>query len=514
MDDELGILIVENDKNWQDALVNVLSRLGNNIKVTRAETIEEAEECFDKDRYELVIFDLFLPQGNSSTTKKIERIGIDSLSKLRANPNNQLCGLIILTGFGETASAVQALREYKAFNYFEKTDFDTNLFLQAARSAIFESRLKKSIENFRIRCQFTIHFQSDSISGSEVRGPNLFASKFSAKPASFESSDLAQRGDRLNFLITRGGPDMWRPEAKSLGTAVYEKLSGENHFLENLTRSQTIIEDSSDLWINFSGSSPLLGVPFELINDGNEYLCRNHVFIRSLTGYKIRAIKPFHEIIDEFYTKGQILKILIVGSNSDGAIPEAEFEADQIDSRMRQSLQYLGLKAESTLLTGADATYENVTEKLRSGEFHIFHYAGHGRFGDELPEISGLILRDKNARMRVLTAADLNILVLNSNLKLVFLSCCLSAKTSQELGRGEFYGTLEALARADIPSIIGYRWTVADNSALQIANEFYKALWKTLCPAKALYFARREVAIEKGLDDETWASPVLLMQNS
>lgn len=511
---ELGVLIVENNKNWQDSLENLLSELGQNVKITKAATIEEAEACFDKDYYELVVFDLFLPQDNSSTAQKIERVGIDSLFKLRANPNNKLCGLIVLTASGETTYARQALREHKAYDYFEKTDFNKEQFLQAARAAIFDSRLKKSVEKYKTRCQFTIHFQIDSITGSEVRGPNLFASKSSTKSSNFDSLDLARRGDNLNLLITAGGPEMWRPEAKSLGSVVYQKLSSENHFLENLTRSQTIVQNSSDLWIHFSGPAPLLGVPFELINDGNEYLCRNHVFIRSLTGYKVRAIKPFHEIIEEFYNTKQTLQILIVGSNSDGSIPEAEVEAKQIKNQLKLSLQCLGLKSEITMLTGKEATYENVVEKLRSKKFHIFHYAGHGHSGDNLPEISGLILSDQNAQNRVLTAADLNIIVSNSNLKLVFLSCCLSAKTSQELGRGDFYGILEALARADVPSVIGYRWTVTDISSLQIAIEFYRNLLATLSPAEALYFARQEVAIQNGLDDETWASPVLLMQNS
>lgn len=73
---------------------------------------------------------------------------------------------------------------------------------------------------------------------------------------------------------------------------------------------------------------------------------------------------------------------------------------------------------------------------------------------------------------------------------------------------------MEAIARADVPNVVGYRWTVGDKAALQIAESFYSALWRTLSPAEAMRKARSLAATgSKGRDNYSWASPILLMQN-
>jgi len=101
-------------------------------------------------------------------------------------------------------------------------------------------------------------------------------------------------------------------------------------------------------------------------------------------------------------------------------------------------------------------------------------------------------------------------------LQLVFLSCCLGARTadSSQVGLGDFYGVLGAIVRADVPTVLGYRWTVADAPAKHLAQVFYETLWRTFSPGEALLQARRSVAMgAHGRDDETWASPVLVVQN-
>jgi CHAT domain-containing protein len=65
-----------------------------------------------------------------------------------------------------------------------------------------------------------------------------------------------------------------------------------------------------------------------------------------------------------------------------------------------------------------------------------------------------------------------------------------------------------------VPTVLGYRWTVNDASAKALALAFYRNLWRTFCPAEAIWQSRREFPLQsEGLDDETWASLVLLMQN-
>jgi CHAT domain-containing protein len=73
---------------------------------------------------------------------------------------------------------------------------------------------------------------------------------------------------------------------------------------------------------------------------------------------------------------------------------------------------------------------------------------------------------------------------------------------------------MEALARADVPTVLGYRWAVPDASASYLAQKFYQTLWRTFSPGEALLEARRDAAIRaRGRDNDAWASPILLMQN-
>jgi CHAT domain-containing protein len=74
---------------------------------------------------------------------------------------------------------------------------------------------------------------------------------------------------------------------------------------------------------------------------------------------------------------------------------------------------------------------------------------------------------------------------------------------------------LEAVARADVPTVLGHRWRVGDRSARHLALEFYKVLWCAFAPAEALLEARRSITRnDRRRDDDAWAAPILLMQNA
>lgn len=68
-------------------------------------------------------------------------------------------------------------------------------------------------------------------------------------------------------------------------------------------------------------------------------------------------------------------------------------------------LNLLAIPHEFTTLIGDGATYASVSDVLRNSHHHIFHYAGHSRYNDSLPENSTLNLTDRN-----ITAAMLNTL--------------------------------------------------------------------------------------------------------
>jgi len=145
---------------------------------------------------------------------------------------------------------------------------------------------------------------------------------------------------------------------------------------------------------------------------------------------------------------------LIVSANSHGTLPAADQEATTLAADISADLHTLGIACEVVLLLGAQASYGTVRQHLRDGRYHIFHYAGHGHYSEDLPEVSGLILYDGNDR-KLLTAADLKLLVEGTDLYMAFLSCCLGARSATETGYGDFGGMLEALGRAGVPVVLG-----------------------------------------------------------
>jgi CHAT domain-containing protein len=249
------------------------------------------------------------------------------------------------------------------------------------------------------------------------------------------------------------------------------------------------------------------------MRDEDDYFALAHILTRRLSqgGPKYtNKSDPFFKFIEtQVAKKDEPLRVLIAGANTDGNIPAVEEEALRLADSIKSNLKILDIPHEITLLVGEDVTYNKLRSALIDGQ-HIFHFAGHGDFDNSAPEKSPLILKDRD-----LTAADLKLLTQGTQLRFVFLSCCLAARTGSQVGRGDFDGFLHALALADVPAALAYRWEVRDDSAIDLATDFYELLWRYFCPGQALLHSRQKISSgEDGRDDETWAAPILLLQTT
>jgi CheY-like chemotaxis protein len=515
----LRILMVEDKPNWRREVPDLLEGvrgIGANSHVDLATNYGEGLVRVADVSYDLAIIDLAL-LGDPADPRDSDQLGMDLLRVLRESRRNRGCGLIVLTGYPTTERTRQALRDYAAFDFIEKDKFKDDEFVITARAAIRDAYLKQAVAKASARYRLTITFGREHLIGCELAGPDRRASYAADAPLRFEVEDLARRADNLDLLIRRGGYDMWRPEARAIGEILYKTLANDHRILGDLVAARALAERFSDLWLQFSGPPVGLGVPFELLHDQDAPLCLSHILTRRVAQAGAtfsRKPEPFQDFLKGISDGSEQLRILFVGANSDGAIPSAEQEARDMAVMVKTSLERLGIHHAVDLLVGDDASYSRVREAFREGRHHVLHYAGHGWHAKASPELSGLVLRDGSG-IRLLTAADLNLLARDTALRLIYLSCCLGARTAAQVGRGDFHGTLEALVRADIPYVLGYRWTVADTTAARLAAEFYHSLWRTFSPGEALLHARREISLEpQGRDDETWASPVLVAQNA
>ena len=73
-------------------------------------------------------------------------------------------------------------------------------------------------------------------------------------------------------------------------------------------------------------------------------------------------------------------------------------------------------------------------------------------------------------------------------------------------------GLMDAVVAAGIPSVLGYRWPVSSSGALILAQTFYDKLHQHESLETALLLARQEVRTQLGDEDQTWLSPILVVQ--
>src|SRR5262249_28443149 len=146
-------------------------------------------------------------------------------------------------------------------------------------------------------------------------------------------------------------------------------------------------------------------------------------------------------------------------------LPLSRQEAEQIVALVSKSEAKLALDFDANLST---ATAPEI------GEYRILHFATHGLFNDEAPELSGLVLSLVNEkgepRNGFLSLPE----VFNLNLAadLVVLSACQTGLGKDIRGEG-LVGLTRGFMYAGAPRIVASLWAVRDKDALELMVRFY-----------------------------------------
>ena len=120
-----------------------------------------------------------------------------------------------------------------------------------------------------------------------------------------------------------------------------------------------------------------------------------------------------------------------------------------------------------------DATLAELQRRLRQGQYHIFHFVGHGGF-DKQAEDGILILEDQEERGRRVSAQFLGTLLHDHRpLRLAILNACEGGRASRV---DPFAGTAQSLVQQGIPAVIAMQFEVTDDAAICFTREFYAAI--------------------------------------
>ncbi len=200
------------------------------------------------------------------------------------------------------------------------------------------------------------------------------------------------------------------------------------------------------------------------------------------------------------------LRVLVMISAPQG-LPELDVEGEW--QRLQEATASLQSRGLITLERLDTATLIALQHRLRTEEYHIFHYIGHSDYDPKTQQ--GLIVfedeRD-NTRPQLITASELSReLAEESTVRLVVLNSCQSARRPDA---DMFAGISSAIVTRGIPAVVAMQFAISDGAAKAFADEFYRALAEMLPLDAALSEARR--AIANRIRNNEWATPVLYLR--
>lgn len=270
-------------------------------------------------------------------------------------------------------------------------------------------------------------------------------------------------------------PQRWKEQTLEAGRAAFSAYLP--------SRAQDFIRERRDLSIQLSTNYS--NIPWELLHDGDEFLCLSRPFARKAqTLREPRRKKPAN----------REQRALVIG-NPTNDLPGAEEEA-------RAVAKILGKRGwEVDILVNQEATIEELTLKVNSVKYGLFHFAGHGYFDPATPNKSGLVFPDG-----ILYAEEFERWQYSP--AFLFLSACESGEVAtQHTLRGEYMeGIASSALLGWVEECLGPVWPISDKTAKEFALVFYEHLLKGKPFGEAVRQARLAV---QGQTSGDWASWVL-----
>jgi hypothetical protein len=288
------------------------------------------------------------------------------------------------------------------------------------------------------------------------------------------------------------------PSVKKLGGALYDCIFG-GAVAERFRSSLALARHEGQglrIRLRLSGAPALTDIPWELMFDAanNNYvgLSVNTPIVRQLD----LATQP-----DTRQAVGALQVLVMIASPANYPPLDVEREWERINSATQ------GLQAQGRLvLTRVEPSLAALQQQLRKGEYHIFHYIGHGGF-DRSSNDGVLVLEDEQKKGHLVSGQYLGaILYDQATIQLALLNSCSGGRTSVT---DPFAGVGQSLLQKGIPAVIAMQFEITDEAAITFSHEFYAALADGY-PVDAAVAEARKMIYAKANQLE-WATPVLYM---
>ncbi|PWG65811.1 CHAT domain-containing protein [Sediminicurvatus halobius] len=199
----------------------------------------------------------------------------------------------------------------------------------------------------------------------------------------------------------------------------------------------------------------------------------------------------FHLSLVLQHSPSLLTEAFVVG-DPDGTLPGARSEAQRVHALLGGS---------GTLLTGSEATYQQLSTRAPEGRY--VHLATHGVLDHQDPANSHLVL----AGGRRLDVLDIQALEL-AETDLVVLSACETGIGTDGL---EVATLARAFAHAGVPSVVASLWRVDDRATTALMTRFYERLRQGGDIYAALAGAQRDMLADgEFADPAAWSGFMVL----
>ncbi len=289
--------------------------------------------------------------------------------------------------------------------------------------------------------------------------------------------------------------------AKTFGGQLYEALfTGPIHSV--LSTSLREARDQSKglrLRIRLNDTPELCDIPWEYLYDGS--------LNRFLVLSKETPLVRFLEMPDAprpLTVKPPLRVLVMISSPSDFPQLDTEKEWQRLNDALAD-LQAQRTVSLERLNGGSLAALQN---RLTRGEYHVFHFIGHGGFVESAQD-GALLMEDERGRGRPVSGQDLGTMLCDHrSLRLVLLNACEGARSSSS---DPFAGTAQSIVQQGIPAVIAMQFEISDDAAIIFSHEFYDTIGQRFPVDAALTEARRAIFASRG--DLEWGTPVLYMRS-
>lgn len=291
----------------------------------------------------------------------------------------------------------------------------------------------------------------------------------------------------LNKATRRGRLDpSLRVQLQSLGQDLYDNL------LPLSVKERLHHKGEPDLVLHIEDR--LVHIPWELLFDGEQFLCRRFNLGRIVTTRQ--SASHFQQ-----RTCDPPLSMLLL-YDPKGDLPAAHQEGMLIRNTLDLYVDRVDVSSKTR-----NIRTDYIRRSIRN--FDIVHYAGHATYDTEDPSQSGWLVKEGTVTAALLVKMK-GIRPLPS---LVFSNACQSSEVGEwkvdEHSEETIFGLANAFLAAGVQHYIGTFWNILDEPGAHFAHAFYSELIRGGSVGKSMRVARNDVAKRYGEESIVWASYLL-----